>query len=135
NVASVRAVGIDEESLKEATTNSLVGYPELEPSTRGATRRVCNFSVGSASAARIVRSVWAALVVAAVGYVIHFGSNVPFWDDWNMVDVITGAQPATLQWLWSPYGGHRLPLPRLILFGLYKLSGADFRVGMYFNVA
>ena len=112
-----------------------MGYPELEPSTRDSTRRVFNFSVGSASAARIVWSVWAALVVAAVGYVIHFGSNVPFWDDWNMVDVITGAQPATLQWLWSPYGGHRLPLPRLILLGLYKVSGADFRAGMYFNVA
>lgn len=96
---------------------------------------VFHFSVGRATAARIVWSVWAALVVAAVGYVIHFGSNVPYWDDWNMVDVITGAQPVTLQWLWSPYGGHRVPLPRLVLLTLYKLSGADFRAGMYFNVA
>jgi hypothetical protein len=115
--------------------NSLATHQELEGSTCDSTRRVFNFGVGRATAARIVWSVWAVLVVAAVGYVIHFGSNVPYWDDWNMVDVITGAQPVTLQWLWSPYGGHRLPLPRLILFGLYKLSGGDFRVGMYFNVA
>jgi hypothetical protein len=83
----------------------------------------------------LVWSVWAAMVVAAGWYVIRFGSNVPYWDDWNMVDVITGAQPVTLQWLWSPYGGHRIPLPRLVLLALYKVSGADFRAGMFFNVA
>ena len=91
--------------------------------------------MGRATAARIVWSVWAALVVAAVGYVVHFGSDVPYWDDWNMVDAITGAQPVTLEWLWSDYGGHRVPLPRLILLGLYKLTGTDFRAGMYFSVA
>jgi hypothetical protein len=96
---------------------------------------VFNFSMGRAIAAPIVWSVWAVLVLAAVGYVIHFGSNVPYWDDWNMVDVITGAEPVTLQWLWSPYGGHRVPLPRLVLLTLFKLSGTDFRAGMYFNVA
>jgi hypothetical protein len=36
----------------------------------------------------LVWSVWAALLIAAAGYVIHFGSNVPYWDDWNMVDVL-----------------------------------------------
>jgi hypothetical protein len=83
----------------------------------------------------LVWGIWVAMVMAAAGYVIHFGSNVPYWDDWNMVDVVTGAQPVTLQWLWSPYGGHRIPLPRLVLLTLYRLSGTDFRAGMYFNVA
>lgn len=96
---------------------------------------VFNFSMGRAIAAPIVWSVWAVLVLAAVGYVFRFGSNVPYWDDWNMVDAITGAEPVTLQWLWSPYGGHRVPLPRLVLLTLFKLSGTDFRAGMYFNVA
>jgi hypothetical protein len=82
----------------------------------------------------VVWSVWAAMVVTAVGYVVHFGSDVPYWDDWHMVDVTTGAQPVTLQWLWSPYNGHRIPLPRLILLGLYKITGVNFTAGMYFNV-
>ncbi len=53
---------------------------------------------------------------------------------WNLVDAITGAQPVTLQWLRAPHNGHRIPFPRLVLLGLYKASGGDFRVGMYFNV-
>jgi len=114
-------------------TNS-VG-PELEPLPRGSTSRAVKIDLAGATAARIVWSVWAALVLGSVAYVIHFGSNIPFWDDWNMVDVLTGTQPVTLHWLWSPYGGHRLPLPRVVLLGLYKLSGTDFRVGMFFTVA
>lgn len=74
------------------------------------------------------------MTLAAFGYVWRFGSDVPFWDEWNLIDALTGAQPVTLQWLWSPHNGHRIPFPRLVLLGLYKISGADFRVGMYFNV-
>jgi hypothetical protein len=110
-----------------------------EPRASVSERAVSNNAVArrigiGAKANWLVWSVWTALVLAAAGYVIHFGSNVPYWDDWNMVDVITGAQPVTLEWLWSPYGGHRIPLPRLVLLTLYKLTGADFRAGMYFNV-
>jgi hypothetical protein len=83
----------------------------------------------------VVWSVWAAMTLAALVFVARFGSNVPFWDEWAMVDVLTGSQPVNLQWLWSAHNGHRIPLPRLVLLGLYKISGADFRVGMYFNVA
>lgn len=92
-------------------------------------------SSSRSAVACIVWIVWAAMTAAALGYVAWFGSDVPYWDEWNMVDVITGAQPVTLQWLWSPHNGHRILFPRLVLLGLYKLSGADFRVGMYFNVA
>jgi hypothetical protein len=127
-------VGIDKEHLKAPTTTNLAGS-ELEPLPRGSTSRALNIDLGRATAARIVWSVWVALVVAAAAYVIHFGSNIPFWDDWNMVDVLTGTQPVTLRWFWSPHNGHRIPLPRLVLLGLYKLSGTDFRVGMFFNVA
>jgi hypothetical protein len=92
-------------------------------------------AVGRGSGVKwLLWAVWAAMVAAAIGYVVHFGRNVPYWDDWNMVDVLTGAQPVTLHWLWIPYGGHRIPLPRLLLLALYKISGADFRAGMYFNV-
>lgn len=75
------------------------------------------------------------MAIAALAFVWRFGSDVPFWDEWNLVDLFTGARPITLEWLWSPHNGHRIPLPKLLLLGLYKLSGGDFRVGMYFDVA
>jgi len=82
----------------------------------------------------IVWSTWAAMTIAALWYVWRFGSDVPFWDEWNFVDPLTKTKPVTLQWLWSVHNGHRLPLPRLVLLALYRISGADFRVGIYFNV-
>src|SRR5262245_13198601 len=45
---------------------------------------------------------------------------------------MTGHEPITLSWLWSPNLGHRPVVPRLILGVLYRLSG-DFRAGMYLN--
>jgi len=75
------------------------------------------------------------MTIAALAFVWRFGSDVPFWDEWNLVDPLTGARPITLEWLWSPHNGHRILLPKLLLLGLYKLSGSDFRVGMYFDVA
>ena len=75
------------------------------------------------------------MAIAALAFVWRFGSDVPFWDEWNLVDALTGARPITLEWLWAPHNGHRIPLPKLLLLGLYKLSGGDFRVGMYFDVA
>src|ERR1700740_3081887 len=74
------------------------------------------------------------MLVAALAFVGKYGSNVPYWDEWNMVPVLVGDQPVDAHWLWSEHNGHRIPLPRLLLLGLYKLTGSDFRAGMYFNV-
>ena len=75
------------------------------------------------------------MTIVALAFVWRFGTDVPFWDEWNMIDVATGAQRVSIEWLWAPHNGHRIPLPKLLLLGLYKLSGCDFRVGMYFDVA
>jgi hypothetical protein len=94
--------------------------------------------ISDASKTRVVRwvvwSVWTVMTVAALGFVARFGSNVPFWDEWNIVDFSTGAQPISFHWLWAPHNGHRILVPKLLLLGLYKISGTDFRAGMYFNV-
>ena len=74
------------------------------------------------------------MLLAALAYVAVYGSDVPFWDDWNLVAVLVGDQPVTPRWLWSEYNGHRLPLPKLTLLALYRLTGCDFRAGMYLNV-
>jgi hypothetical protein len=82
-----------------------------------------------------VWGIWAVMTIAALAFVWRFGSDVPFWDEWNIVNALTGAQPITIKWLWALHNGHRILLPKLLLLGLYKVSGGDFRVGMYFNVA
>src|SRR5215469_2144611 len=95
---------------------------------------------GAASSARrwvprIVWSTWAALTLVAFGYVAVFGVDVPYYDEWDHISIASGSRPVTLQWLWTPHNGHRIPLPKLILVTLYAISGTDFRSGMFFDVA
>src|SRR5262249_40665637 len=73
--------------------------------------------------------------VALLGFVCFYGGNVPYLDDWDIVPAMTGHQPITFHWLWSQHNEHRLVLPRLLLLGVYQVSGFDFRAGMFFNAA
>ncbi|MCI0354869.1 MAG: hypothetical protein L0099_07515, partial [Acidobacteria bacterium] len=82
----------------------------------------------------VVVGTWVLMFGAALVFVAWYGSNVPSWDDWDMIPTATGVQPVTLEWLWSQHNEHRIPVPRLVMLGLYGLFGLDFQVGMYFNV-
>src|SRR5437868_1740416 len=86
-------------------------------------------------AAVFVWGVWAALLLLALFYVAKFGSRLPFYDDWLLVPTLTGAEPLTPAYLWEPVNEHRVPLPKLVLYALDRLSGFDFRAGMFLNVA
>ena len=77
---------------------------------------------------------WAVMTALAVAFVARYGRNLPVWDDFDMVDVVVGAKPVTIEWLWSLHNEHRVPLPKLILLALYRLFGNDFRAGMFFSV-
>lgn len=77
---------------------------------------------------------WAALLVGALALVAGWGSNVPSWDDWDMVPTLTGDQPVTAEWLWSQHNEHRVPVPRLLYLALNRLTVVDFRTTMYFDV-
>ena len=83
---------------------------------------------------RFVLFVWLGMVIAALTLVAIFGSNVPSWDDWDMVPTATGHQPVTLEWLWSQHNEHRVPVPRLLMLAMMRWIAFDFRTGMYFNV-
>jgi hypothetical protein len=74
------------------------------------------------------------LFAAALALVVGYGRDVPFYDELDLVPILAGDQPVTAGWLWAVHNGHRLPLPRLLLLGLLRLTGNDFRAGMYFNV-
>jgi hypothetical protein len=81
-----------------------------------------------------VWGIWMLMFVAALAFVGKYGSNVPSWDGWDMVPTLTGHQPVTVDWLWSQHNEHRVPLPRLILLGLHRITGINFRTPMFFNV-
>ena len=80
-----------------------------------------------------VWSVWSLSAGAALWLVANYGRNLPFWDDWEMVPALTGAQPVTPAWLWSQHNEHRPMLPRLIMAGLFRAVRADFRLPRYVN--
>ena len=81
-----------------------------------------------------VWGLWGILTAGALVFVWSLGPNVPVFDDFDVVEVVAGARPLTLGWLWSLHNEHRVPLPKLILLLLYRGSGNDFRAGMFFNV-
>src|SRR3954454_317960 len=92
----------------------------------------------SASRSRVAAAAawgaWAAMLAAALVFLARYASNVPSWDDWDMIPTLTGNQPVTWDWLWSQHNEHRVPMPRLIFLGLNRLTVVDMRVTMYFDV-
>ena len=73
-------------------------------------------------------------LLLALVYLVKFSSPLPCFDDWTLVPVLTGARPLTPAYLWEPFNEHREPLPKLVLNALGRLSGFDFRAGMFLNV-
>jgi hypothetical protein len=86
-------------------------------------------------AAVFVWSLWAALTAALVGYVALFARDVPWWDDWDLVPVLSGRQPVTAAWLWERHNEHRVPIPKLIHVALAAAGGVDFRTAAFLNAA
>jgi hypothetical protein len=80
-----------------------------------------------------VWGVWGGLLVAALALVAAYGRNVPFQDEWEVVPQVAGEQPVTPAWLWAQHNDHRIPLPKLLLMGLYRLTDYDLRAGMVLN--
>lgn len=83
----------------------------------------------------VVWAVWVAATAGIVMLVLALGSNVPYWDDWLYVPVLTGHQPLSLGFLWSLHNEHRIPLPRLVYLAVFHLSGGDFRAVMLASTA
>ena len=81
-----------------------------------------------------VWGLWLILVVADLGFVMRFGSQVLTIDDYAIVPALTGRQPLTPSWLWSLHNEHRIPLSRLVILAADRLSGNDFRAAMICTV-
>jgi hypothetical protein len=81
-----------------------------------------------------VWSVWLVMMLVALACIAKYGRNIPLAEDWLLVAPLTGNEPDLTSWLWAQNNEHRVPLPRLILLALLKITNGDFRAGMFFNV-
>src|SRR5262245_5208350 len=87
------------------------------------------------TAGLFVWGVWATAVAAALALVAAHGWNIPRWDDYTLVPLLTRQEPVTPSWLWDQHNEHRIPLPKLALLSAVAAAGWDFRAGMYLSVA
>ena len=81
-----------------------------------------------------VGAVGAALVLVLSAFVARYGSDIPLWDDFEMVPVIAGERPFSLAWLWEPVSGHRAPVRKLVFLAIDSVTGRGFRVMPFLNV-
>jgi hypothetical protein len=79
--------------------------------------------------------VWGLLSLMAVALVAVFGSNIPVWDDYDIIPYEVGERPVTLEWFWEQCNEHRIALPKLILLETQRLAGNDVRAGMLLSTA
>jgi hypothetical protein len=82
-----------------------------------------------------VGAAWAALSAALFGYILRYGADVPWMDDWELVPVLSGARPGTLRWLWIQQNEHRFPVTKLLFLAFAFVTGGDYRAGMMASAA
>ena len=73
------------------------------------------------------------MLAIAFASIVKYGRNIPLGEDWLLVSPLTGNEPDLTGWLWAQNNEHRIPLPKLVLLGLLKITRGDFRAGMFFN--
>jgi hypothetical protein len=87
----------------------------------------------SLTAGILVWAVWGTFTVTAILYVRDYSRNIPYVDDFSLVPVMSGREPLTLHWLWAQHNEHRPVVSRLIIVGLHRVFGFDFRSPQYLN--
>ena len=75
------------------------------------------------------------LSVTLIAYVCRYGSNVPLWDEYQNLPLLLGKVPVSWQNLNADWSEHRTPLLRLILLGLARATGDDFRAPLFLSAA
>jgi hypothetical protein len=140
--------GNQEMSLKNSITVVIGGLSRVAPAERPSRGKAMDNAEqaavapsstapvpGDRGAALFVWGIWAVMSLGVLVYIRSFACNVPFDDEWGMVAAVTHHQPVTLNYLWSLNNEHRIFLPRLLYLGLARVTGGDFRAGMYFIAA
>ncbi|HET7294318.1 MAG TPA: hypothetical protein VFM88_17980, partial [Vicinamibacteria bacterium] len=63
---------------------------------------------------------WAIALGVAVGYVLRYGPDLPYEDEFGQLWQLVGEEPVTLEWLLWPVSEHRIPLSRLVWLGVLR---------------
>lgn len=74
------------------------------------------------------------LIVADAWLLSTYGINCPQHDGWSVVWYLQPVPPSLLT-LFQPHNEHVLPLPRVILVGIAKLTGGNFLVAPWLSLA
>src|SRR3569623_417440 len=77
---------------------------------------------------------WLTMSAVALAYVVMWGRNLPYQDDWELVPVLTGQVPWTFSWLLDQTMEHRYVLGRALLYPIFKLGGSAYRAPMLCDV-
>jgi hypothetical protein len=80
----------------------------------------------------LVWAVWAAVTLSTILYIRHYSRNIPFYDDFTVVPVMTGHEPLSYRWATAQFNEHRNVIPRLTQAILLRAI-PDFRAMLYFN--
>ena len=86
------------------------------------------------TARAIVWAVWAGMLALLLWSYIPNSSRIPLAEDWYAVPLVTGQSVDLPAWLWEQNNEHRMPVARLLLLGVLKASGGDFRAGGLLNM-
>ena len=81
-----------------------------------------------------VWGMWALMTFVAMCVLFSYGRNIGMAEDWHMVAPLSGNERSLASWTWSQNNEHRVPLPRVILLTVLKITNGDFRAGMVLNV-
>jgi glycosyltransferase involved in cell wall biosynthesis len=72
--------------------------------------------------------------IAALWFAVRHAPPLPYVDEWFYIPLLAGRESLSLEWLWAQHNEHRIPLAKLIWFGLERCSGVDARWGVVANV-
>lgn len=82
---------------------------------------------------QILIAVWVVMVLQGLVFVYRYALINPYVDEWEFVGALYGEEPP-LPWLWKLHNEHRFPLPRVLYWALFWLTG-DLRTGCYVSLA
>lgn len=64
----------------------------------------------TSAATVLVFGVWALATIAAAGFVLLYGQNSLYGDEWEVVPQLSGREPISPAWLFRAHIEHRVPL-------------------------
>ncbi|WRH65144.1 MAG: hypothetical protein RSE13_14460 [Planktothrix sp. GU0601_MAG3] len=75
-------------------------------------------------------------ILGVTGFIITFGVNVPFYDQWVLPDLFAKTAAGTLQFkdLFELHNNHRILFPRLIFIGLGFISSWNIKLELFLSL-